>query len=129
MEAWHAAKALDLVDESNFGQLAALQAKCYNASKVAANGPDDCKVMTDYIAQVAGNASVLDARYFRYDYSALVIPYIGYLTASSFVADLYKALHISGSTKVPIFSARNDKVYSGLKAEVNNDFTQWYDWL
>jgi hypothetical protein len=67
--------------------------------------------MTDYIAQVAGNASTLDARYFRYDYSALVTPYIGYLTTSTFVKDVYTALHISGSTKNPIFTPRNDKVY------------------
>jgi len=57
----------------------------------------------DYIETVSGGVFPYNSRIFGYDWDPQEQILINYLTNSSKVADLYSAIHIENSTKVPIF--------------------------
>lgn len=38
-------------------------------------------------------------------------------------------MHVTGSTKSKVFQPYNDNVRMAMLAEVNKDYTQWYDWI
>lgn len=56
-------------------------------------------------------------------------PYQGYLSSSTPAQDIYKAIHVDGSKKTQVFQAQNDLIYQSLLADINADYTSWYDWL
>ena len=130
VNSYKTARALSIIDESNSGQLTILQERCLNASQFNATlGPDACEEMLDYISNVGGEVSENDGRKSTADWDALIDGYIAYLTTSAMTADIYKALHIDGSVKSQIFQPYNDLVRTAQLAEINKDYTQWYDWL
>ena len=61
-----------------------------------------CEQTMDYIDEVAGGLFTYDARIFDYDWTKGPIM-DDFLTNSGKKNELYKAIHIDQSTKVPIF--------------------------
>ena len=68
-----------------------------------------------------------DARIFGYDFDpveALVIEYLNSTTSG-----LYDAIHVSQSTKKPIFEFSSEKVAEAYDAEEFDDYTLYYSFL
>lgn len=99
--------ALNIIDEGNMPQVAALERRCKegvtNGNLTEADKGDICASIMDYITGVSGDAYPYDARIFGYDWDPLEQPTIDYFTISGQRQEIYDALHVNDSTKVPVF--------------------------
>ena len=105
---------LDIVDESNFEQIALLRDKCieeFSAKGSLANETyETCTKILSYVTEVGGGVSSFDGRKSNNEWNAMLTPYLNYLGNASYKDDIYQALHVNGSTKSQIFMAQNKEV-------------------
>lgn len=52
-----------------------------------------------------------------------------FFTVSGKVNQIYSALHVDQSTKVPIYEPSSEKVYENYKFEEGDDYSRYYEWL
>ena len=94
-------------------QIAALKRRCEIA--VSANistAGGNCTETLEYVLALGGNVFDEDARYFDYDNEAGAFryPYQDYFNKSARLQDIFEAIHISGSTKIPVFEPASARV-------------------
>jgi carboxypeptidase C (cathepsin A) len=98
---------LNIVDENNLDQISLLRDNCiksYSAKGALANETyDTCAKILSYVTEVGGGVSSFDGRKSQKDWNAMLAPFQNYLGNASYKADIYKALHVDGSTKSQIF--------------------------
>eukprot|EP00347_Sterkiella_histriomuscorum_P012091 403369927 len=124
------AQALGVVDENNLEQIHTLNKNC---EETLSNGDtwslanDKCSQVLDYIQDIGGDLFSYDARIFTADYQAISKIYEGFLTSSKQAAQLYKAIHIDKSTKVPIFSKKSKQVEAAFNEIAMLDSSYYID--
>jgi len=87
-------KALNIIDEGNMPQIAALEKRCkeiltdpnYNYNEKG----DTCSSIMSYIKGVSGDAFPYDARIFGPDWDAIEDPTTNYFTISGKVETIYE---------------------------------------
>jgi len=84
-----------------------------------------CLQIMDYIEGVTANVLPYDTRIFDYDWNPREDMVIDYFTVSGQVQDIYKAIHIDKSTKVPVFSMNSSKVGNAFTYDNMIDYS-WY---
>jgi hypothetical protein len=122
---------LSIVDDYNYDQLAALRRRCEVAvSKNVSSAGENCTDTVNYVMKVGGGLYDLDARYFDYDYEAggYYQAYQDYFTKSGRLQEIFNAIHINGSTKVPIFEPSSARVSAAFEGDNMIDYTQWLDY-
>ena len=79
--------------------------------------------------KVSGNVFDYDSRVFSYDFEAIEAPYLGYLTKSGKVKDLYTAIHVDKSTKSPVFEKASAAVAKAYQSDNLVDYSSYYNYL
>jgi len=97
--------ALNIIDDSNMKQIAAMTRRCQEMVAVnLTQAADDCSNIMGYIEDVAGDPLPYDNRIFGYDFDPIEAPVLGYFSvANPNATTLYTAIHVETSPKVPIF--------------------------
>lgn len=124
-------KALTIVDDYNMDQIAALKRRCEIAvSANVSTAGDLCTDTLDYVLAVGGNVFDKDARFFDYDYEAgaFKYPYQDYFNKSARLQDIFQAIHISGSTKIPVFEPASARVGAAFDADAMIDYSSYLDY-
>jgi hypothetical protein len=75
---------------------------------------DTCDDIMKYFQLVSGDLFSYDARIFKYDYYPNV-HWKDFLTNATKASQIYTALHVNDSTKVPIFVPHSNDVFAELK--------------
>eukprot|EP00347_Sterkiella_histriomuscorum_P017204 403350276 len=125
---YHLGQALNLVDEQNLDQVAALRKRCeeYISTKWS-EAPPVCDSPVNYINDVAGGVFKFDSRQFYSEWSPVEQVLYDFLSNSIRKQELYKAIHIEKSTKVPIYEPSSEKVSDAYQYEVLDDYTNIMD--
>ena len=119
-EMYHLPEALNLLDDSNMNQIAALRKNCqeslvkdYDTSYSVC-----CKVMT-YIEEISGNVFAYDQRIFGEDWDIIEDPVVNYFTAqpTDTLTQIYESIHVDQSTKVPVFEMSSSSVSAAFNGD------------
>ena len=81
----------------------------------------------DYIDEVAGGLFTYDGTIFDYDWNPIGDPVDNFLANCAKKADLYMAIHIDMSTKVPIYEPGSERVGEAYDFEEMIDWSSFYD--
>ncbi|CDW77081.1 serine carboxypeptidase [Stylonychia lemnae] len=121
-------KAIGLFDDQNADQVAVLRQKCEEEiTKDWEGALNTCEQTMTYINDIAGGVFKYDSRIFIYDWSPVEQVVYDFLQKSNRVQELYMALHIEKSTKVPIYEPQSDAVAQAYNYEVMVDYTSIID--
>ena len=119
-------EALNVLDDSNMPQIAALRHRCQQSlaqDVLVAKG--NCSGIMDYIESVSGNVFPYDNRIFDYDWDPIENTVTDYFTVSARVNEIYEAIHIAQSTKVPVFEMDSAAVSKSFGLDGMTDYS-WY---
>ena len=124
------AQALNVVDDNNMNQISALIQRCEtDEAPHSSAAVKSCGAIMDYIMAVSGDVFDYDSRIFTYDWDPLEAPITQLLANSSKADQLYKAIHIENSFKVPKFEMSSDAVDLGYKMNNMEDYSRFYNYL
>jgi hypothetical protein len=117
------------VEDIHLRQIAAIKRNCENTISTNYSLADNwCSSILQYVQKVSDRVVNYDATIFSYDLDALEDPYQEYLSEKNPKSgDLYTALHISQSTKKPLFESGSQRVYDAIEPEEYIDWTHFYD--
>lgn len=90
-------EALNILDESNMPQMAALRKNCQEMLATdLAQADETCAAIMDYIVKVSGDVYPYDQRIFAADWDPIEQPVINYFTIQPepTMSDIYKAIHV-----------------------------------
>lgn len=122
------AKGLDIVDSSNLNQVHTLRKRCLEyISDSWMNGTEICGEHLSYIVEIGGNILTYNANIFDYEWAAIEDPVNSFLANCSRKEDLYKAIHIENSTKVPVYEPSSGRVAKAYEYEEMLDWSKYYD--
>ena len=127
-------EALNIIDDSNMDQIAALIARCQENLQPEKEKYEGiyCEDIMQYIQTVSGQALAKDMRIFKYDWDPQVQVVTDYLTTSDMATNmtLYTQLHIDPITpKNPVFQMYNAGVKKDLEKEDLYDYTGYINTL
>lgn len=71
---------------------------------------DTCSAIMGYITGVSGNVFPYDNRIFGSDWDAIENQVIDYFTTSDAIQQIYAQIHVTDSTKVPVFEMSSGDV-------------------
>ena len=71
---------------------------------------DTCSSIMSYITGVSGDVFPYDSRIFGSDWDAVENPTTNYFTISGRVIEIYDLIHVSDSTKRPVFEMSSGRV-------------------
>ena len=107
-------EALNILDDSNMPQIAALRKNCQESLKTNIDGASSgiCAGIMDYIVSISGNVYPYDQRIFAEDWNLIEDPVVNYFSAQPepAMSNIYAAIHVEKSTKVPIFEMSSSAV-------------------
>jgi hypothetical protein len=95
-----------LVDPIHMRQVAAIKRNCERIIATDwVNADEPCTEILDYFAQMNGGVCNYDATIFNVDLNLITGPFEAYLDAdrNNKSQELYEALHVTQSTKKPVF--------------------------
>ena len=69
-----------------------------------------CFSMMEYMQGVSGNVFPYDARIFGSEWDTIANPTTNYFTISGRVNEIFDLIHVSDSTKRPVFEMSSDRV-------------------
>lgn len=123
-------QAIGDLDTNNMKQIAALEQKCEEKQTTEpAAGGGYCSAIMDYIGTVSGGVFKFDSRRFGYDWTPGQHAVSDMLKHSGRVQEIYAALHISASTKKPVFDWSAAAVKAALTEDALRDYSQYYNYL
>ena len=83
-------------------------------------------IMDEYISKVSGGVFPYDNRIFGYDWDPKEDLVISYLTNASSAQELYENIHVSDSTKDPVFEMSSKRVSEAFNSDKIIDYTHVY---
>jgi len=118
-------EALNILDDSNMPQIAALRKNCQES--LAADimkSYDICSAIMAYIEAVSGGVYAYDQRIFSVDWDPVENPVINYFSNqdAATLNQIYASIHVSDSTKIPVFQMSNGAVSEALMADHMIDY-------
>lgn len=129
-------EALGILEEENMGQIQALHRLCgdslYNTTSESMHNSTSeaaCAAPINYIQHgVGGDAFGYDMRIFGYEWDRIEAPVSNYFSSiNTNESDVYLAIHVENSTKVPIFMMSNDTVDEYLVYDNLLDYVTVYE--
>lgn len=124
------AQGLGIIDNRHLNVISTLNRRCLEAaSQNWLDGNDQCSETIDYAIDVSGDTFSYDVSIFDPDWDATMHEddVKNYITKSSKKGELYDAIHVSGSTKNPIFNWSSRPVADAYEFEEMSDWSPWYD--
>ena len=97
-------EALNILDDSNMPQIAAMERRCREMLYTdLAQADATCYDIMGYITGVSGDALPYDERIFGYDWDPIEDVVTEYLQDSAQAPQIWEAVHVADSTKIPVF--------------------------
>ena len=124
------AEGLGIMDKQHMIVQSALNRLCLDvASQNWTTGDDVCGETIDYAVDVSGSTFSYDASMFSQDWdnTAHEDDVKNYIQSSNKRQELYQAIHIDKSTKVPLFNWGSRAVADGYEVEDMVDWSEWVD--
>ena len=121
-------EALNILDDSNMPQIAALRKSCQEMLAVDFDQADEtCAAIMDYITNVTGDVFAYDQRIFGVDWDPIEDPVTNYFTVQddATLADIFTAIHVSDSTKKPIFEMSSSSVGEAFVSDNLLDYSEY----
>jgi len=79
-----------------------------------------------YLQTVSGDMLPYDARIFGQDWNPKKQMVVDYFTISDKVAEIYTIIHVSDSTKSPVFEMESTRVSDALARDNLIDYSHYY---
>ena len=121
-------EALNILDDSNMPQIAALRKSCQEMLAVDFDQADDtCAAIMDYITNVTGDVFAYDQRIFGVDWDPIEDPVTNYFTVqdTATLAEIFTAIHVSDSTKDPVFEMSSSRVGAAFVSDNLLDYSEY----
>lgn len=119
-----------MIDKHHLNEISTLNRRCLEvASKNWTEGNDECSSTIDYIIDVSGDTFDYDVSMFDPDWDATMHEddVKNFIEKSTQKQKLYDAIHISASSKKPIFNWSSRPVADAYSTEEIDDWSVWYD--
>ena len=127
---YHVPQALNILDDSNMGQIATLNRRCQEELAVdLAGAADTCSNIMGYIEDISGQVSPYDNRIFAYDWDPNEDIVTDYFTISDDTVGIYDAIHVSDSTKTPVFEMGSSAVGDAFVNDNLLDYSSYFEKL
>lgn len=120
-------EALNILDDSNMPQIAALQKNCLEVlAKNITLAADTCSAIIGYVTDISGDVYPYDNRIFAPDWDVKENPVLNYFAESNpDSSDIYTKLHVDDSTKSPKFCMSCGDVGDAFVDENLKDYSQY----
>ena len=121
-------EALNILDDSNMPQIAALRKSCQEMLAVDFDQADEtCAAIMDYITNVTGDVFAYDQRIFGVDWDPIEDPVTNYFTKqdAATLEDIFTAIHVNDSTKDPVFEMSSSKVGEAFVSDNLLDYSEY----
>ena len=121
-------EALNILDDSNMPQIAALRKSCQEMLAVDLDqAADTCAAIMDYITNVTGDVFAYDQRIFGVDWDPIEDPVTNYFTIqdADTLAEIFTAIHVSDSTKDPVFEMSSSSVGEAFVSDNLLDYSEY----
>ena len=121
-------EALNILDDSNMPQIAALRKSCQEMLAVDFDQADEtCASIMDYITNVTGDVFAYDQRIFGVDWDPIEDPVTNYFTVqdAATLTDIFTAIHVSDSTKDPVFEMSSSRVGAAFVSDNLLDYSEY----
>ena len=124
-------ESLNVLDESNMSQIATMHRRCEEMVNTDIDiAYATCSdIMDEYISKVSGGVFPYDNRIFGYDWDPKEDLVISYLTNASSAQELYENIHVTDSTKDPVFEMSSRRVSEAFNSDKIIDYTHVYQEL
>ena len=126
-------EALNILDDSNMPQIAALRKNCQEMLATdLAQADDTCAAIMDYMTEVSGNVFAYDQRIFGVDWDPIEDPVTNYFTTQNDPAtltDIFTKIGVSASTKVPVFEMSSSAVGTAFVMDNLLDYSSYVEKL
>lgn len=93
-----------------------------NSSMTAEEKGDSCSAIMTYIRGVTGDVFSYDSRIFTQDWDPIESVVTDYFTLSGQVQSIYDAIHVSNSTKSPVFEMESGAVATAFAGDQLLDY-------
>lgn len=97
-------------------------------TKNISQATETCEKIMEYISTIGAGVFPYDSRIYGYDW-VVSSGMRTYLTSNAQKEQLYKAIHIDGSTKVPIYATGSDEVAKAYDFEEWDDYTEMFSYI
>ena len=121
-------EALNILDDSNMPQIAALRKSCQEMLAVDFDQADEtCAAIMDYITNVTGDVFAYDQIIFGVDWDPIEDPVTNYFTIqdADTLAEIFTAIHVSDSTKDPVFEMSSSSVGEAFVSDNLLDYSEY----
>lgn len=125
-------EALNILDDSNMPQIAALRKSCQEELvKDFAQSADTCAAIMDYISEVSGDVFPYDMRIFSEDWDLIEDPVVNYFTIQddTTLATIFAGIHVTDSTKEPVFEMSSGSVGEAFVNDNLLDYSSYVEKL
>merc|ERR1719253_632096 len=123
-------EALNILDDSNMGQIATLNRRCQESLATDLEGAADiCSNIMGYIEDISGGVFPYDMRIFGYDWDPTEDIVTDYLVNSAATADIYTALHVTANDKDPKFCMSCGPVGDAFVMDNLLDYSYYFELL
>lgn len=126
-------EALNILDDSNMPQIAALRKNCQEMLAIdLAQADDTCAAIMDYISNVSGGVFAYDQRIFGVDWDPIEDPVTNYFTNQKVSGDLdtiMLRIHVYRSTKDPKFEMSSSAVGEAFVNDNLLDYSSYVEKL
>ena len=121
-------EALNILDDSNMPQIAALRKSCQEMLAVDLDqAADTCAAIMDYITNVTGDVFAYDQRIFGVDWDPIEDPVTNYFTIqdAATLTEIFTAIHVEDSTKDPVFEMGSSRVGEAFVSDNLLDYSEY----
>ena len=121
-------EALNILDDSNMPQIAALRKSCQEELAVNFDQAEaTCAAIMDYITKVTGDVFAYDQRIFGVDWDPIEDPVTNYFTAqdADTLTTIFTAIHVNESTKDPVFEMSSARVGAAFVSDNLIDYSEY----
>ena len=125
-------EALNILDDSNMPQMAALRKNCQEMlAKDLAQADETCAAIMDYIVNVSGDVFPYDQRIFSVDWDPIEDPVTNYFSIQPepTMSEIYNAIGVGNSSKTPVFEMGSSAVGEAFVMDNLLDYSNYVEKL
>jgi hypothetical protein len=126
-------ESTNVLDDSNMYQVSTMIRRCRsilgNNFYTSEEKGDACSSIMGYIESVSGDVFPYDNRIFGSDWSPIEDPTTNYFTISGKVNQIYAAIHVTDSTKTPVFEMGSSAVATAFADDQMIDYSYYIEEL
>jgi hypothetical protein len=126
------APGIGIVDNRHMNAIATVNRRCIETASVNwTEGNDECSSTIDYVIDVSGDTFSYDVSIFDPDWDKTMREddVKHYIKESNKRQELYEAIHVNSSTRVPLFEWSCGDVSDAYQYEAMVDWSRYYDYV